>query len=243
MKRKYLPKLLLASAVLFACLLPACQPTLECGSWAFNGDVTGSGAYQSSFPLSSAFTFNPSNCGSNCNITTDCIIQMVAIYNSDDRDYLYPNSGQQQRATDNGWSIDQLDGWAYGYYGLNNDGKTFDNSYNPTGSNGNPTTLYDDPSGWPNNSYFYALDAAVSFDTKTCNNRILGYYFWSWTIDNNGTPSKYIIANAWKDLDTEFQSAVSGWNAWAPSQGPQNEQVAGQPIDPHCYPFPTLTDL
>jgi hypothetical protein len=242
MKMKVLTLLLLLISILCACVLSACKHTLECGTWAFSGDVQGTGT-GSAFPISSAFTFNPANCGSKCDITTDCIIQMVAVYNSADRDYQYPNSGQEQRATPNGWSIDQLDGWAYGYYGLNNDGTTFDNVYNPTGSNGNPTTLYDEPSGWGNNTYFYSLDAAVSFNTKSCNNRILGYYFWSWTIDNDGNPSKFIIGNAWKDLDTEFQNAVAGWNTWAPMQGSQNEQVPGQPIDPHAYPFPTLSDL
>ena len=221
-----------------AALLSGCKPTTECGSWNFTGTP---GA--DNFGVISAFTFTPQNCGSSCSCTTTCIIQMAWVYDFTDGMYVYPTSAYADRATPNGWSVDQDDGWAYGYYGLNNDGKTFDNDFNPPGSNNQPTTLYDDPGGQPNNTWFYALDVAVCFTSPSCQNSILGYYFWSWTIDENGKTAQFIVGPAWKGLDTQFQQAVSDWNTWAPTSGSENEGISGQPTLPHAVPLPSMSDL
>jgi len=124
---------------------------------------------------------------------------MVVVINTDDWSYQYASDQTQApaRATANGWAIDQIDGWAYAYYGINNDG-TFANIYNNAGSNGVATTLFDDPNGWPANTLFYALDAATCYKSSACQNSILGYYFWSWSIDNTGKPSAFITGPAWK---------------------------------------------
>jgi hypothetical protein len=228
----------LVSILIFA--LSGCQPTEECGTWTFSGTPG-----DHSFSVVSAFTFDPSKCGKNCTCDTDCIIQMVRIYNKDDGSFMYAGDqpGAPIRATPNGWTIDQLGGWAYGYYGLNNDGVSFDNYYNPPGKNGVATTLRDVPGGWPNNIIFSALDVAVCFKSKTCPNEILGYYYWSWTIDNNGTSAQFIAAPAWQDLNVEFQTAATGWNTWAPTSGSQDEGVSGQPVLPNAVPLPVMSDL
>ena len=57
-------------------------------------------------------------------------------------------------------------------------------------------------------------------------NHILGYYFWSWSIDNDGNSTQFIAAPGWKDLDQEFQVAVTGWNNWAPTSAAQDESGA-----------------
>ncbi|HTW56577.1 MAG TPA: hypothetical protein VMD99_00455 [Terriglobales bacterium] len=221
-------------------LLAACTPTLECGSWAFTGTPQ-----PDAFQVSSAFTFTPSTCGKSCKCPEDVITQMVSVYDSESKTYLYPTSAYEARAIAYGWTIDQLDGWAYGYYGLDNDGHTFDPVYNPPGSNGVATTLYDEPGGWPNNIFFYAVDVTTCFNSDTCKNNILGYYLWSYTSDSSGTISQFIAAPAWKDLDTTFQNAVSGWNSWAPTSGTENmgPGYPGQPVLPNAVKFPTLTDL
>jgi hypothetical protein len=229
-------------AVIALAFLIACTPTLECGTWAFTGTPQ---TY--AFQITSAFTFTPATCGQSCDCPEDVITQMVSVYDSVSETYLYPTSSYSDRAIAYGWSIDQLDGWAYGYYSLDNDGHTFDPGYNPPGSNGVATTLYDEPS-WPgyNNLFFYSVDVATCFSSDSkCKNNILGYYFWSWTTDSNGTVSQFITAPAWKDLDTTFQNAVSGWNTWAPTSGPENmgPGYPGQPTLPHAVPFPALTDL
>jgi len=224
-------------------LLSGCQPTLECGSWIFNGTPESSDGF-SQFPLNVAFTYTPANCGQNCTCNTDCMIQMVWVYDATDGIYIYPTSSYAARATSTGRVIDRIDGAAYGYYGLLNDGITFYTGWNTTGSNGTANTLFDNPSGWPNNTYFYALDAAVCFKSTTCQNSILGYYFWSWTIDNDGNAAKFIIGPAWQGQDTDFQSALAAWNAWAPHSGTENPTFPpGQSSVSHAQPFPTLTDL
>jgi hypothetical protein len=235
------PLLTLTAILLIAALiaLPACTTTLECGTWVFTGTPQ-----PDAFQVSSAFTFTPSTCGKSCDCAEDVITQMVSVYDKDSGTYLFPTSGYADRAIADGWTIDQLDGWAYGYYSLDNDGKTFDPGYNPPGKNGVATTLYDEPGGWPNNIIFYSVDVVTCF-SKACQNNILGYYLWSWSIDNSGTVAQFITAPAWKDLDTTFQNAVAGWNAWAPTSGTEDmgPGYPGQPVLPNAVKFPTLSDL
>ena len=203
---------------------PSCSvpPTFQCGSWVFSGTPE-----FDSFPLSSAFTFTPSTCQSNCNVQVDAMIQMMLVYDFDSRTYLYAASADQDRADANGWTIDRINGEGEGWYGLLNDGKTFSSEWNTTGSNNTPNTPYDSPGGWPNSTFFYALDAAICFQSDTCANKILGYYFWSYTVDDNAKASKYIIAPAWQPLETEFQSAVAAWNSWAPASGTRRCSAQG----------------
>ncbi len=101
-------------------------------------------------------------------------------------------------------------------------------------------TLFDEPGGWPANTYFHAVDVAVCYGSKSCNNKILGYYFWSYILDNTDTGQKFITAPAWKDLDTEFQSALTAWNNWAPTSGSEDD---GTGTFSHAQTFPALSDL
>jgi hypothetical protein len=231
------PITIVAFALALTCLLSGCQPTEECGSWTFTGTPSGN-----TFPLSSAFVFTPATCGKSCQCDTDAMIQMVSVYDATDQTYLFAGTGDANRAVAYGWTIDRVDGAGEGYYGLLNDGATFYSGWNTTGSNGTPNTLYDEPSGWGPNTYFYALDVAVCFKSRSCENRILGYYFWSWTLDSSDNGAKFIISPAWKDLDATFQSAVAGWNAWAPTSGAETDPVDSITL-PNAVPFPTLTDL
>lgn len=231
----------LAVAAVLVCLA-ACTATLECGSWVFNGTVQSN---PDAFPLSSAFTFTPSTCGKTCACDTDAQIQITWVYDETSKTNLYAGSGDAGRADANGWNVDRIDGEGYGYYSLINDGKTFASFWNTTGSNGTPTTLFDEPGGWPDNTFFYAVDVTTCFSSRTCNNNILGYYFWSWYIDSSGNASKFIIGPAWKDLDTEFQSALAAWNAWAPTSGTESgtSGIAGEPSLSHAVNFPAMSDL
>jgi hypothetical protein len=145
---------------------------------------------------------------------------MVHVYNVEDKTYEYIASYEQDRATANGWFVDRVSGQKWGYYGRLNDG-TFASYWNPPGNNSTATVLYDSPSRPTSETsiLWEAVDVPICIASETCSNRILGYYFWSWFVDANGVPSKFVTAAAWKDLDTEFQSALSAWNAWAPGAG------------------------
>jgi hypothetical protein len=210
-------------------LLDACQPTNECGAFTFTGSVQSSDG-ENSLPMNNSFSFTPATCKSQCTCETDCFIQMVHVFNYEEGTYEYIASYEQDRATADGWFVDRVSGYVWGYYGRLNDG-TFASYWNPPGNNTTPTILYDGPARPTSytNMLWEAVDVPVCIQSSTCTNSILGYYLWSWTVDNNGTPHNFIMANAWKGLDTEFQSAISAWNAWAPGAG---DNV-----------FPTMTDL
>jgi len=225
----------LAGAALIASLFAAaCTPTTECGKWTFTGTPSGN-----SFPMSDTFTFNPADCGKSCDVKQDPIIQMVWVYDETAHTNLYAsNQPQGSRSDANGWAIDQINGWAYAYYSLQNNG-TFSATYGLPGANGTASTLNDDPSGWGPNVYFYAVDVPVCY-SGACNNKILGYYFWSYFLDDQDQGRQFITAPAWKDLDQEFQHAVAAWNAWAPTSGPQND---GTGTLPNAVQLPALSDL
>ena len=162
--------------------------------------------------------------------------------------------GQEFRDA-HGWFIDQYFGWAYGYYGLLNDGVNFDPVFNAPGSNGTPNTLYDQPDNWPNNTLFFAVDVATCFKPSSkyssCKNRILGYYVWSYGVDANGNASAFVNTPGWEGLEYEFQSAVAAWNAWAPTSGQQTMSTSSYPVQtypneptlPNAVPFPAFSDL
>jgi len=233
MKINAVGKLALVAAFCF--LFTACTPTYQCGTWVFTGTPTGN-----AFPLSSAFTFNPSGCGQNCPESQDVMIQMTWAYDEATHQQLYASDQPQGGRSDaDGWNIDRINGAAYGYYGLQNNG-TFASYWNTPGGPGTANTLFDEPSGWPANTDFYAVDVAVCYGSGTCNNKILGYYFWSYILDSSDTGQKFITAPAWQDLDTEFQSALTAWNNWAPTSGTEDD---GTGTFPHANAFPALSDL
>lgn len=233
-----------ATAMLW--LLSACTPSQQCGTWNFSGSTSGN-PFTSS--LSSAFTFNPAACGKSCTCNIDAMIQMVRVYDIADQTFEYPSSSYYNRENPYGWSIDQSDGWAYAYYGLNNDGSSFDSGFNQVGGNGTPNTLYDGPYGQSANSEFWAVDVAVCFRSSMCSNKMLGNYFWAFSVDPSGNASQFSSAPGWTGLESEFQSTVTAWNTWAPTSGPEDESasgpfpVPGQPTLPHAVPLPALSDL
>jgi hypothetical protein len=232
---KMRPVGVLALFSLFLLSLAGCQPTQECGTWTFSGTPTGN-----SFPLTDAFTFTPATCGKDCDCSQDPIIQMTWVYDADSQMNVYAsNQPQGTRSDANGWAIDQIDGWAYAYYSLQNNG-TFSSVYGLPGSNGQPSTLNDAPGGWGKNTFFYAVDVPVCYSSEKCKNKILGYYFWSYILNDKDTGQKFIVGPAWKGLDREFLNAVASWNVWAPTSGSQND---GTGTLPHAVPLPALSDL
>jgi hypothetical protein len=236
----------LAVAAALLCILCGCTPSQQCGTWAFSGSTSGN-PFTSS--VNSAFTFNPADCSKSCNAQIDAMIQMIRVYDLSNETFVYPSSAYYARENPSGWSIDQSDGWAYAYYGLNNDGTTFDSGFNQVGSNGKPNTLYDGPYGQPPNSEFWAADVAVCFKSDTCQNKIAGIYFWGFSVDPSGNASQIGYAPGWTGLEAEFQTTVTAWNKWAPASGPEAESttppfpVPGQPTLPTAVPLPALSDL
>ena len=213
----------MAFAMLLVTLLAvACgTPTLPCGVFGF----TGAAHNNRGVGVVVNFNFNPSTCGGTCTCNTICYVQIVRIIDQDTGNFLAPNTDQQNRivtgrpdATQNGWSIDRLSGRVFGYYGRNNDGSFA--STITIGSNRATATLRDTPSGWPNNSWFDAVSVPVCIDTgATCNNRLFGYYYWLFIVNNSGLASDpfHEIGVTW--MQSAFNLSVTEWNNDAPGLG------------------------
>ena len=189
--------------VLLALLAVACgTPTLPCGTFSFTG--TPSGHY---LDVTVNFNFNPATCGAACTCNTICYVQIVRVIDRNTGNFLAPGPEQQARIvtgltpTQNGWSVDRLEGRVWGYYGRNNNG-TFAGTLT-TGSNTTTAILRDGPGGFPANTWLDFVSVPVCIDAgATCNNRLLGYYYWLFILDSAG--------NAGAPLDEWTKSASLG---------------------------------
>jgi hypothetical protein len=214
-------KLLLLCAIVV--LLASCgTPTTPCGAFTFSGAPHANRG----ITMTLDFNFNPATCGAAaCTCNTIAYVQIVRIVRFDTGEFLSPNSDQTNRivtgraqATMNGWAVDRLSSRVWGYYGRNNDG-TFASTLT-TGSNTTTATLRDTPSGWPNGSWFDAVSVPVCIDTAaTCQNRLTGFYYWLFLVDNAGTAGNpfHEIGVDWNR--DSFDEAVIEWNADAASLG------------------------
>lgn len=218
-KRARLVKVTITFIVL-ALLAVACgTPTLPCGTFTYTG--TPDGHYLN---VTVNFNFNPATCGATCNCNTICYVQIVRVLDVNTGNYLAPGPEQQARIvtgkspTENGWSVDRLEGRVWGYYGRYNDG-SFAGTLT-TGSNTSPAILRDGPGGFPASTWMDFVSVPVCIDTNaSCNNRLLGYYYWFFILDSAGNATNPFdeIGVTW--MQTSFTSAVAEWNNDAPALG------------------------
>ncbi|OGU65139.1 MAG: hypothetical protein A2W30_07650 [Ignavibacteria bacterium RBG_16_36_9] len=208
--------------IIFSFTLVSCKKINPCGSFTFTG-VANDGAASNGITMNLRFSFDPALCGSDCNTTTICYIQMVRTFDFSEGTYSYISEEHEARAIEYGWYIDRLTGRNWGYYGRNNNG-TFANNLTP-GNNLTDAILFDAPSRSDamRNIWWQAVSASVSIDggVNSCNNNFLGYYYWSWFVDADGTVTDdYIIKGvAWKSLHLVMDDAVTAWNTQAPDLG------------------------
>lgn len=208
---------------LLAVAVTSCGPaTLPCGTFTF----TGSPHANRGINMTLNFAFDPVACGAPAtNATTIAYVQIIRIIDQDTGAFLQPNSDQQNRivtgqsASLNGWAIDRLSGRVWGYYGRNNDG-TFSATLT-TGSNTTDAILRDTPSGWPDNSWFDAVSVPVCLvGDATCQDRLIGYYFWLFIVDSagvvSGNPLNYVARDWHRDA---VDLSVTEWDNDAPGLG------------------------
>jgi hypothetical protein len=199
--------------------LGACTSIQPCGTFAFTGNAD-DGATSNGITMNLSFDFDPAACGETCTTNTVAYIQMVRTYDLEDGTYSYISEEHEARAIAYGWYIDRLAGRIWGYYGRNNNG-TWSNNLTP-GNNATNAVLFDAPNR-PNsvrNIWWQAVSAPVSIDggADSCNNNFLGYYYWSWSVDDAGhlTDDDIINVTAWENLHLVMDDAVAAWNAQAP---------------------------
>ncbi len=198
-----------------------CTPLGRCGLFDFTGSKVDT-SNTNGIDMQVSFDFNPENCGSECTCNPVAYVQIVRTVDMESGIYIYPSSEKEDRATAAGWYIDRLEGRKWGYYGRNDDG-SFASSLDP-GSETEPAILFDSPRRRQAEPWLAIWWQAVSVpaciqDTSGCSNRLLGYYFWSWLVDDAGTVSDPVHANAWEPMQADFDAAVGEWNAQAPGLG------------------------
>ncbi|HEY9046552.1 MAG TPA: hypothetical protein VIN08_11680 [Ohtaekwangia sp.] len=203
-----------------ACLkLSSCTKIDPCGNFTFTGTAN-DGTTSNGITMNLNFAFDPSLCGSSCNTNTICYIQMVRTYSFEDGTYSYISEEHQARSIEYGWYIDRLSGKKWGYYGRN-DNNSFAGNLTP-GNNSTPSVLFDAPSRSDSmrKIWWQAVSASVSIDggANACNNNFLGYYYWSWVVDDAGhvTNNDIIDCVAWENLQLTMDNAVTAWNVQAP---------------------------
>lgn len=215
-----LQKKLLAGCLLgLALTFSSCEKIDPCGTFTFTGEAS-DGDDLNGLDMDISFAFDPELCASDCSADKICYIQIVRTYNFDDGTYSYISEEHEARAIDYGWYVDRLSGKAWGYYGRNDDG-TFAGTLTP-GDNDSPAILVDFPKRNDDTReiWWQAVSAPVSIDggENSCNNNFLGYYFWSWFVDEDGvvTNDHVIDGVAWENLHTTVDDAVAAWNTQAP---------------------------
>lgn len=209
--------------ILLFALLPilSCVRLEPCGSFTFTGTEYDT-EYQNGVDMNISFDFNPATCSSECTCDPVCYIQIVRTVDLEDGTYLYPSSEKEDRATSDGWYIDRLAGRKWGYYGRNDDG-SFASTLD-TGSETEPAILYDSPRRGESepwlNIWWQAVSIPVCIDEDSdCLNNLLGYYFWSWWVTNDGEVPGIINGIAWEPHEVAVDEAVDEWNDQAPGLG------------------------
>ncbi len=217
-------------------LIVGCTTIPPCGDFTFTGtefDTTDSNGVDASV----YFAFDPGDCECECECDLIPYVQIVRTWSFDDAMPLYPSTEKEDRATANGYYIDRIAGRKWGYYGRNDDG-TFALYLTP-GSNTTDAVLLDSPrrpesSPWLN-IWWQAVSAPVCIDAEaSCQNHLLGYYFWSWVVNSDGTVTGIIDLNAWESLDNEFSAAVGEWNGQAPGLGKNRFSRFARMTDGSC---------
>jgi hypothetical protein len=218
-KRAHWPSISFAVALLLG--LSSCTPVPRCGNFTFNGtkvDTAGSNGID----MDVSFDFNPAGCGSSCTCNPVAYVQIVRTVDMQDFTYIYPSEEKQDRATEDGWYIDRLAGKKWGYYGRNDDG-SFAGTLTP-GSETTNAILRDSPrrpeaEPWLD-IWWQAVSVPVCIQAGSgCENKLLGFYFWSWFVDPGGAVADPIHAIAWRPLENSVDAAVAEWNTQAPGLG------------------------
>jgi hypothetical protein len=218
-----MPKKLVALVSLLALLviLSAWTRVPSCGLFTFTGTAVDTGDTKG-VDMNLGFGFRPPNCGSNCTCNLVAYVQIVRTISVEDATYLYPSTEKQNRATADGWYVDRNQGKVWGYYGRKNDG-TFDLTTLDSGTESKVATLFDKPWRYYDELgqgiRWQAVSAPVCLQSgSACQNKVLGYYFWSWTA-GVGTSVSILHEQAWRPLEEQVDAAVVKWNADAPGLG------------------------
>ena len=202
-------------------LLAGCAIVEPCGTFEFNGTAVDTSS-ENGVNMSVSYDFAPGDCESTCTCDPVVYVQIVRTVDWQTFAYLYPSTEKQNRATNEGWYIDRIANRVWGYYGRNDDGSFA--SYLTPGSDVNLATLQDSPRRPESEPWLGIWWQAVSVpvcieEGSACENNLLGYYFWSWFVEDTG-----VVAGVWDwiagpTLADAVDDAVAEWNPQALALG------------------------
>lgn len=207
--------------MVFLIILAGCVVVEACGAFSFTGTESDTST-RNGIDMNISFDFNPGTCGSTCTCDPVAYIQIVRTVDFDTFAYLYPSSEKEDRATSEGWYLDRLAGRIWGYYGRFDNG-TFASSLD-TGTEADPAILYDSPRRSESEPWlgiwWQAVSVPVCIEAGSgCENNLLGYYFWSWLVNDGGTVTGILDWVAGPTLADAVDDGVAEWNTQAPGLG------------------------
>ena len=187
------------------------------------------------------FKFQPEDCNKSCACEQIAYVQIARVVLKDGT-YWDDGSHETSMVRDvknesgeddpelNGWFIDNWWWEKYGYYARYSDG-SFEKEYIRPGDNKQspklPAWIFDKPGDIAINSLVEFVDAPVCLDSGAiCNNKLLGYSRWWFTIGNGAYPQKiegpYFTLDPQSDtlraLKKSVDLAAKQWNDTAHSR-------------------------
>jgi len=208
------------------------SPITPCGDFSFVIDNIIDSELENGVDVSLEFDFKPEICGESCSYDSILFIQIVRTVSGTYRSrFSYPSTQKKERATVDGWYIDRIDGYRWGYFGMD-DNMTPGNNIT-SGNSTRRASLRDSPYR-PDRREFYnirweAVTVPVCLDgDDVCDNKMLGFYYWSWTVSQNGTVEHedVLYRNASETLEEAVSDAIEKWNVksenWNTKEFPNN---------------------
>lgn len=221
-------------------------PTLPCGTFTFNGaEIDPDNDVGVGINAEVRFEFEPAICSAICTCDLVEYVQIVRIFSQEDKLFVGTDSEHADRIVPDqddemlsGWAVDRWPQKRWGYYGreaLDEDSKpVVDSLLLRTGSNERAAILRDGPR-MRDHDWFEAVSVPVCVDAAaSCNNRLLGYYYWSFEVGVGTVIEGPLDAVAETWVKAAFDLAVDEWN----------NKVAG-PHDPPLMKevFPAMSPL
>jgi hypothetical protein len=171
-----------------------------------SGEMT-DGSCRSHYEIEITFTIGEDVC--KC-CEEYAFIQIVRITDKDGN-VVYPNEEQEERATDDGWSIDRLSGKEKPYYGMNDDGSMSDGNQvgDPNAEPPQPAKMYDDPKGFRGD--VFEFETYIICIKGPCNGTVIAGISWGFTINEDGSVTDYGPTPIDEPSDA-FKEAREAWN-------------------------------
>ena len=192
---------------------------VPCGDFSFAVDNIIDSEFENGIDVSLEFDFKPEICGESCSYDSILFIQIVrTVSGTNQPRFSYPSTQKKERATVDGWYIDRIDGYRWGYFGMD-DSMTPGNNIT-SGNSTRHASLTDSPYRPDRREFHNIRWEAVTVPVclhgdGVCDNKMLGFYYWSWTVSQDGTVESgdVLYRNAQVSLKEVVSEATRQWDS------------------------------